>query len=240
MKKQQKIVQFRADEEIYNRAQERVASDAILFPDVMRAALKAIADGDVTPFADIIGEAERGGDEANQAWLYHKCHELFECRDGKLLRKSRKGMGEQGTPAYVRIRGGEEHILIQGNCYPLKDIIWLMANGSLAGEVIYKNPNRVNGKHNIDNLALNPIELREVTLTKYLIGSEKIDICKGKQRAIFFCTNNDIQAAGAIDRLINRGQTIPLHLRGDDGWSTSRTAIHALKISDGQFVLSIS
>lgn len=240
MKKQQKIVQFRADEDTYNRAQERLANDAIQFPDVMRAALKAVADGDVSPFADIIGEAERGGDEANSAWLYHKCHELFEYREGKLLRKSRKGMGEQGTQAYVRIRGGEENILIQGNCYPLKDIIWLMLNGSLSGEVIYKNPNRVNGKHNIENLVLNPVAVREVTLTKYLSRSEKIDICKGKQRAIYFCTNNDIQAAGAIERLINRGQTIPLHLRSGDGWSTSRTAIHALKVSDGQFVLSIS
>lgn len=240
MKKQQKIVQFRADEETYNRAQERLASDAIQFPDVMRAALRAVADGDVSPFADIIGEAERGGDEANSAWLYHKCHELFVYEKGQLLRKSRKGMGEQGTPAYIRVRGGEEHILIQGNCYPLKDIIWLMANGSISGEVIYKNPSRVNGKHNIENLALNPVKIAEVVLTKYLAGSEKIDICKGKQRAVVFDTNNDIQAAGAIERLINRGQTIPLLLRGEDSWSASRTAIHALKISDNHFVLSIS
>ena len=240
MKKQQKIVQFRADDEVYNRAQERVTNESIQFPDVMRAALKAIAEGDVTPFADIIGESERSGDEANQAWLYHKCHELCEYKAGQLLRKSRKGMGEQGTAAYVRIRGGEENILIQGNYYPLKDIIWLMANGSISGEVIYKNPNRVNGKHNIDNLVLNPIEVREVVLTKYLSGSEKIDICTGKQRAVVFDANNDVQASGAIERLINRGQTIPLHLRGEDGWSTSRTAIHALKIGDNQFVLSIS
>ncbi|MGV2721535.1 UNVERIFIED_CONTAM: hypothetical protein POV78_06935 [Enterobacter roggenkampii] len=240
MKKQQKIVQFRADEEVYNRAQERVTNEAIQFPDVMRAALKAVADGDVTPFADIIGESERTGDEANQAWLYHKCHELFEYKAGQLLRKSRKGMGEQGTAAYVRIRGGEENILIQGNYYPLKDIIWLMANGSISGDVIYKNPNRVNGKHKIENLAINQIKANEIVLTKYLSGSEKIDICTGKQRAVVFEANNDAQANGAIERLINRGQTIPLHLRGEDGWSTSRTAIHALKIGNNQFVLSIS
>jgi hypothetical protein len=43
----------------------------------MRAALRAIAEGDVAPFADIINEAHTG-DETNQAWLYHKCHELFD------------------------------------------------------------------------------------------------------------------------------------------------------------------
>jgi hypothetical protein len=52
----------------------------------------------------------------------------------------------KGTPAYIRIREGEEHVLIQGNHYLLKDIVWLMANGSIAGEVIYKNPHRVTNK----------------------------------------------------------------------------------------------
>lgn len=240
MKKQQKIVQFRADEEIYNRAQERIASDSVLFPDVMRAALRAIAEGDVTPFSDIIGEAERSGDDTNQAWLYHKCHELFEYRDGELLRKHRKGMGEKGSPAYLRVRDGEANVLIQGHHYPLKDIVWLMVNGTISGEVVYKNPLRVNGKHEIENLTLNPFEMREVTLTLYLNGSEKIDICKGKQRAVVINTEKDIIAAGAIERLINRGQTIPLLLRGDNNWSTARTVIHALKINDNHYILSIT
>lgn len=240
MKKKPRVIQFRGDEDVYQRAQERITSKDVLFPDVMRAALKAVADGDVTPFADMINEAGHTGDETNQAWLYHKCHELFEYRDGKLLRKSRKGMGEQGTAAYIRIREGEEHVLIQGNHYPLKDIIWLMANGSIAGEVIYKNPHRVTNKHSIDNLIINPVEIREVTLTKYLNGSEKIDICRGKQRAILINTEGDINATGAIERLINRGQTIPLLLRGDDGWLASRTAIHAFKLTDNQYILSIS
>lgn len=240
MKKNQKVIQFRGDEDVYQRAQERIISKDVLFPDVMRAALKAVADGDVAPFADMINEAGHAGDETNQAWLYHKCHELFEYRDGKLLRKSRKGMGEQGTAAYIRIREGEEHVLIQGNHYPLKDIIWLMANGSIAGEVIYKNPHRVTNKHSIDNLIINPVEIREVTLTKYLKGSERIDICRGKQRAILINTDGDINATGSIERLINRGQTIPLLLRGDDGWLASRTAIHAFKLTDNQYILSIS
>lgn len=240
MKKNQKVIQFRGDEDMYHRAQERITSQEILFPDVMRAALRAIAEGDVAPFADIINEAGHTGDETNQAWLYHKCHELFEYRDGQLLRKSRKGMGEKGTPAYIRIREGEEHVLIQGNHYLLKDIVWLMANGRIAGEVIYKNPHRVTNKHAIENLILNPVEIRQVTITKYLSGSEKIDICRGKQRAIAINTESDISAAGAIERLINRGQTIPLLLRGDDGWVASRTAIHAFKLGDNQYVVSIT
>jgi hypothetical protein len=32
-----------------------------------------------------------------------------------------------------------------------------MANGSIAGEVEYKNPYRVNMKHSIENLMFNPV-----------------------------------------------------------------------------------
>lgn len=240
MKNKQKIIQFRADEDVYRRAQERITSEAVLFPDVMRAALKAIAEGDVAPFSDIINEAGLVRGDTNQAWLYHKCHELFEYCDGKLLRKSRKGMGEQGTPAYVRIREGEEHVLIQGNHYPLKDIVWLMANGAISGEVIYKNPHRIANKHAIENLVINPVETRAVTITRYLTNSERSDICRGSQRAIAIDTGTDINAAGAIERLISRGQKIPLLFRGDDGWIASRTAIHAFKLSENHYVVSIS
>ncbi|HDT0613860.1 TPA: hypothetical protein QIB63_001080, partial [Klebsiella michiganensis] len=62
MKKNQKVIQFRGDEDMYHRAQERITSQEILFPDVMRAALRAIAEGDVAPFADIINEAGHTGD----------------------------------------------------------------------------------------------------------------------------------------------------------------------------------
>jgi hypothetical protein len=41
---------------MYHRAQERI-KEGDSFPDVMRAALRAIAEGDVAPFADIINEA---------------------------------------------------------------------------------------------------------------------------------------------------------------------------------------
>jgi hypothetical protein len=43
---------------------------------------------------------------------FQKCHELFDYRDGQLFRKSRKGMGEQET--CIRVREGDEHVLIQG------------------------------------------------------------------------------------------------------------------------------
>lgn len=170
---------------------------------MMRAALKSVADADVSGLADIINSATSGSEDINQAWLYQKCHELFEYREGTLFRKSRKGMGEQGTPVYIRVREGEEHVLIQGNHYPLKDIVWLMANGSIAGEVTYKNPYRVNLKHSIENLMVEAVAEKEICLIKYLKGSEKINVLKVKQRAFLFDTNNDEIAKDAIEKLIN-------------------------------------
>ncbi|HHT3393569.1 TPA: hypothetical protein ACTYUD_000895 [Enterobacter hormaechei] len=240
MKRATQIIQFRADEDTYARAQERVKSGGLLLPDVMRAALKSVADADASPLADLINGVSSGSDYLNQAWLFQKCHELFEYRDGGLFRKSRKGMGEKGTPVYVRTREGEECVLIQGNHYPLKDIVWLMANGSIAGEVEYKNPHRVNMKHSIENLMVNAAPEKEAFLTKYLKGSEKIDVIKSKQRAFVFDTSKDESAKKVIEKLINTEKTVPLLLRGDDDWVASRTAIHAFKLADNQYVLSIS
>ena len=240
MKRATQIIQFRADEDTYARAQERVKSGGLLLPDVMRAALKSVADADASPLADLINGVSSGSDYLNQAWLFQKCHELFEYRDGGLFRKSRKGMGEKGTPVYVRTREGEECVLIQGNHYPLKDIVWLMANGSIAGEVEYKNPHRVNMKHSIENLMVNAAPEKEAFLTKYLKGSEKIDVIKSKQRAFDFDTSKDESAKKVIEKLINTEKTVPLLLRGDDDWVASRTAIHAFKLADNQYVLSIS
>ncbi|WP_139539752.1 hypothetical protein [Klebsiella spallanzanii] len=240
MKKRTQIIQFRADEDTYHRAQERAKEGGVQFTDMMRAALKSVADADVSGLADIINSATSGSEDINQAWLYQKCHELFEYREGTLFRKSRKGMGEQGTPVYIRVREGEEHVLIQGNHYPLKDIVWLMANGSIGGEVTYKNPYRVNLKHSIENLMVEAVAEKEICLIKYLKGSEKINVLKVKQRAFLFDTNNDEIAKDAIEQLINNEKTIPLLLRGDDGWVASRTAIHAFKLGDNQYVVSIT
>ncbi|MBJ9244422.1 hypothetical protein [Citrobacter koseri] len=240
MNKRTQIIQFRADSETYRRAQNRVKDGGLLLPDVMRAALRSVADADVSCLADLINGTTAGGEEINQAWLYQKCHELFEYRNGKLFRKSRKGMGEQGNPVFIRVREGEEHVLIQGSHYPLKDIVWLMANGSIAGEVEYKNPYRVSGKHSIENLMINPVKETDIRLVKYLNRSERINVVKVKQRAFMFDTSNDENAKEAIEKLINTEKTIPLLLRGDDGWVASRTAIHAFKLSDNQYVVSIT
>ena len=81
---------------------------------------------------------------------------------------------------------------------------------------------------------------KEICLIKYLNGSEKINVLKVKQRAFLFDTNNDEIAKDAIEKLINNEKTIPLLLRGDDGWVASRTAIHAFKLGDNQYVVSIT
>ena len=95
-------------------------------------------------------------------------------------------------------------------------------------------------KNSIENLMVNAGPEKEVFLTKYLKGSEKIDVIKSKQRAFVFDTSNDENARIVIDKLINTEKTVPLLLRGDDDWVASRTAIHAFKLADNQYVVSIS
>ncbi|MCX9039571.1 hypothetical protein NLN82_26570, partial [Citrobacter portucalensis] len=69
---------------------------------------------------------------------------------------------------------------------------------------------------------------------------EKIGVIKSKQRAFVFDTTNDESAKNVIEKLINTEKTVPLLLRGDDEWVASRTAIHAFKLADNQYVVSIS
>ncbi|EDJ4939180.1 hypothetical protein GE758_25600, partial [Salmonella enterica] len=95
-------------------------------------------------------------------------------------------------------------------------------------------------KHSIENLMINPVKEKETILVKYLNRSERIDVIKVKQRAFMFDTSSDENAKNVIEKLINSKKTIPLLLRGDDGWIASRTAIHAFKLVDNQYVVSIS
>lgn len=59
MNKRTQIIQFRADEETYRRAQKRVKDGGLQLPDVMRAALRSVADADVSCLADLINESPR-------------------------------------------------------------------------------------------------------------------------------------------------------------------------------------
>ncbi|NUL35102.1 hypothetical protein [Kosakonia sacchari] len=234
------VVQFRSDPEIHKMAQQRSEASGIKLTEALRAAITAISTGDVKPFADIV--ADSGSDDAD-AWLYHKCHTLFVYKDGQLWRKSRRGSSKEGQRIATHKINGTEHVIVSGKYYPVKDVVWLMNVGALGGEVVYKHAHRVENKNSFENLMLNPAKVNEVIITKYLTGSEKIAICEGKQRAILINTKNDVIGAGAIERLINRGQTIRLLLRsgsGDNKWHAARTALHAIKVGESDYVLSIS
>ena len=234
------VVQFRAERGVHAEAQQRLEKLGMNLPDVMRAAHLSVSQGDVTHFANLFVESVEGAEEA---WLYQKCHETFAYAAGRLLRKARKGNSEAGSEVVTRLRNNEPCVILGGKWIPVKDVVWLMNNGTISGEVIYKNPHRISNKDAIENLMINPVKVSAVVITKYLTGSERIAICSGKQRALVINTVDDKKCAGAIERLINRGETIRVLLRGRDGereWSAARTAIHAIKLSDDNYVLSIS
>lgn len=239
MNRQQTSIRFRADEDVYKSAQERMRAKDVTLPDVMRAALSAIATGDVTQFSDVVRDAGDAGGE-NHSWLYYKCHELFEYRDGTLYRKFRKGAGEQGTPVYIRTIGGLETVLIQGTNYPLKDVIWLMVNGSLNGEISYRNPHRTNDKNRIDNLILTPSEIAPERITVFIQNRQREGVISGKMRAVIIDTTGDDATFKAMDKLTNEGVSVSLLLRSFGEWSAYRTGIHATQIDDFRYMVSIS
>lgn len=116
--REQVFVNFRADGEVYKKAQERTKAKNATLPDVMRAALSAIATGDIAQFSDVVRDATMPGD-FNSSWLYHKCHEIFEYRDGVLYRKFAKGRAKQGESVFIRTIGGLETVVVQGVNYPV-------------------------------------------------------------------------------------------------------------------------
>lgn len=240
MSKKMQVVQFRADAGVYRRAQERSDECGVKFNDAMRAALYAVAEGDVSQLSGLICSSESGEGEVNREWLYRRCHDLFEYKEGKLIRKYGSGRPSAEGLVATRNRGGEDCILMHGKHYPIKDIIWLMHYSIISGEVAYKNPARINDKHTIENLYLIPIEKKEVFIKEKLKRSDKIAFVAGKLRALFINTSGDAETTKAIDQLINNGETIPIILEGDDNWAAYRTAIHASKINDGQYVISMS
>lgn len=239
MKRQQTFVKFRADEDVYKSAQERTTAKDVSLPDVLRAALSAIATGDVTQFADVIRDASTEGGE-NHSWLYHKCHELFEYSDGVLYRKFGKGGGKQGERVYIRTIGGLETVVIQGTNYPLKDVIWLMANGVLNGTVTYRNPYRVNGKHDLENLIMEPSEEKASVISVFLQNGQREALIAGKMRAVIVDTTGDDAAGAAMDRLVSLGESVGIQLRSFGDWRAYRAGIHAVQIDDFRYMVSIS
>lgn len=239
MSKKMPVVQFRADEDVYRRAQERSDECGVKFTDAMRAALLAVAEGDVTRLSNVISGVSTSDEKVSKEWLLLRCHELFEYKDGKLARKY--GSGRPGADGVVtRVRGGEECVLIHGKHYPLKDIIWLMHYGVITGEVIYKNKHRINDKHAIENLDIIQAKEKKVVITKKLNRSEKIAFCASKLRAISISTNSDDDITNAINKLINKGETLSVTLEDGEGWAAYRTGLHAFKIADDQFIVSLS
>lgn len=239
MKRQQTFVRFRADEDVYKSAQERTQAKDVSLPDVLRAALSAIATGDVTQFADVIRDAGTDGGD-NHSWLYHKCHELFEYRDGVLYRKFGKGRAQQGEKVYVRMIGGLETVVVQGTNYPLKDIVWLMANGVLNGEVTYRNPYRVSGKHDLENLILEPNETAPAMISVFLQNVQRESLIAGKMRAVIVDITGDDSTAAAMYRLLSLGEPVGIQLRSFGDWFAYRTGINAVRIDDFRYMVSIS
>lgn len=236
----QTVVRFRADADAYNKAQERVQKKGVTLPDVLRAALSAIATGDITQFSDVTRDATTPGD-FNNSWLYHKCMETFEYRDGFLYRKLDRGHGKAGERAVIRTIEGIDTVVVQGTNYPLKDIVWLMAHGTLNGEVTYRNPYRnANGKHLLENLRIKQGDAAPVVVTVHISVFEREQIKDGKQRAVVIRTSGDAGEELAMKQLMESEKRVSLALRTSDGTQFIRTGLHAIQMEKGVYVVSIS
>lgn len=235
----QTVIRFRADAEINRMAQERVKAKNATMPDVLRAALLALATGDVTQFSDMAHDATTPGD-FNNSWLYHKCREMFEYRDGVLYRKLSRGNGKAGERAVVRTIEGLDTVAVQGNNYPLKDIVWLMAHGVLNGEVTYRNPHRTHGKHELENLRIKRGETVPVIVTVHISVFEREQIKNGIQRAVVVRTSGDAGEELAMKQLISSEKRVSLALRTSDGTQFIRTGLHAIQMEKNVYVVSIS
>lgn len=233
------VVNFRCDSEMLYLAKKRVSKGAVKFPDLLRLAVKAIAENDTQAFTDVI--AESGGNMlngANSSWLYHKCHELFIYRDGVLLRKGNKGAGIMNTPVDVISKGGVRNVIVLGEYYPVKDIVWLMFHGEVSGDVVYIKHNE---GEQIDNLAISDESMCIASINYRIDDVSRDGILSGKLRALIVnCGTNNHKLKGALERLFIKGKTF--HLVLDDGlnWRAVRTAIYAERVSEFIYVVSIS
>lgn len=233
-------VNFRVDPATLKRAQERLKENGIKLPDLMRLAVKAIADGDATAFNDVLVEGgSSSAEDVNGAWLFHKCHELFIYRDGFLVRRSNKGQGVAGERVDISIKDGIRQVLINGNYYPLKDIVWLMFHGEVSGEVIYKNEGLKSDK--LEHLKLNPDKRAITQISFHVSEAQRESITRYKMRALIIdAVNNDRRVHGAIEQLIYRAEVFHIVLTDGKGWRAVRSAIYAQKLSENTYCVSIS
>ncbi|MBN5204702.1 hypothetical protein JY462_07715 [Serratia marcescens] len=236
---------FRCNRAVLQSARDRLKGSKVRFPDAMRLAVQSIADGDVSMFGNFLSGFDVPGSEAvvNSGWLYRKCVELFTYRDGKLIRNAGKGQGKAGDEVAITMREGVPSVVVMGEYFPMKDIVWLMVHGELIGEVINKNGNVTD--NSIDNLMLNP---RKHIIQKVKWKVSKVDVGKilsGKKRALIIsCAGQSEKLVSVIERLINTGEAFHFILSDDDGWIAVRRGIYAERIEGfnglQRFVVSIS
>lgn len=232
------VITFRCDKTVHDRAKARLSVGVVKMPDLLRLAIKAIADDNATAFNEVLKEG--GKDYAagiNSAWLFYKAHELFTYDDGILYRKSNKGAGVRGAPVDLITRAGVSCVTVNGNHYPMKDIIWLMFYGHVSGEVVCAEGNSLK----ISNLLLTNEDNPIATISHRVTPFEGDLIKCGKLRALV------VESEGAtglkkesLEQLCNAGNVFYLALSDGAGWKATRSAIHAQRIGLNKFVISIS
>lgn len=231
------VINFRCDKATYDRAKARLSVGVVKFPDLLRLAVKAIADDDATVFNEVLKEGGKDYTGINSAWLYYKAHELFTYDDGMLYRKSNKGAGQRGAPVDLVTRGGVPCVTINGSHYPVKDIIWLMFYGHVSGDVVC-----IEGEDlKISNLMLTN-EGQTIQKICHQITPYERDLIKcGKLRALLVDTEEITKAdTHNIELLCNTGHVFYLALYDGTGWKATRSALHAQRIGATKYLISIS
>lgn len=231
------VITFRCDKTIHDRAKARLSVGPVKLPDLLRLAVKSVADDEATVFNEVLKEAGKEYDGINSAWLYYKAHELFTYEDGVLYRKSNKGAGVRGAAVDLVTRGGVSCVTINGRHYPVKDVIWLMFYGHVSGDVVCIEGDSLK----ISNLMLTN-ENEPIAKINHKVTPYEGNLIKyGKMRALVV----DVDAVDkvkncSIEELCNAGNSFYLVLNDGAGWRAVRSAIHAQRIGSNTFVISIS
>ncbi|MCE3116830.1 hypothetical protein LXD80_13610 [Enterobacter sp. ASE] len=231
------VINFRCDKATYDRAKARLSVGVVKFPDLLRLAVKAIADDDATVFNEVLKEGGKDYTGISSAWLYYKAHELFTYDEGMLYRKSNKGAGQRGAPVDLVTRGGVPCVTINGSHYPVKDIIWLMFYGHVSGDVVC-----IEGEDlKISNLMLSNEGQTIQKICHHITPYERDLIKCGKLRALLVDTEGITKAdANNIELLCNTGHVFYLTLYDGTGWKATRSALHAQRIGAKKYLISIS